>query len=286
MALTSADAAARVAASFPMVPGRARVLDRKVETADTVTLTVEPIDQVLHVVPGQFTMLGVPGAGEAPLSVSGGGTTAGDPVLHTVRDVGGVTHLLASAAVGDLLTVRGPYGTGWAAGAGVGRELVVVAGGIGLAPLRPVLREAVADSARFDRVALLYGARSPVDVLYADEVEQWRAAGVEVEVTVDYATPGWPGRVGLVTALLGRAVHDPARTLALVCGPEVMMRLVAAHLVAAGVAAERVRVSLERNMHCGVGLCGHCQLRELFLCVDGPVLPWSRVGDLLSVREL
>lgn len=281
-----ADAAARVEPASPMVPGRARVLERRVETADTVTLTIEPLDGLLQVDPGQFTMLGVPGAGEAPLSVSGGGTAAGEPVLHTVRDVGGVTHLLASATVGDLLTVRGPYGTGWAAEAGAGGDLVVVAGGIGLAPLRPVLRAAVARRADFGRVALLYGARSPAEVLYAGELEQWRDAGVEVEVTVDVATRGWTGRVGLVTPLLDRAVHEARRTLALVCGPEVMMRLVAARLVEAGVPADRVRVSLERNMHCGVGLCGHCQLRELFLCVDGPVLAWSRVGDLLSVREL
>ena len=135
-------------------------------------------------------------------------------------------------------------------------------------------------------MVLLYGTRSPEDVLFADELKRWENLGVEVLITVDYGTPAWDGRVGLVTTLIKRAGFDPHSSLALVCGPEVMMRFTATALIERGVRPERVRVSLERNMRCGVGLCGHCQYRELFICLDGPVLPYARVADLLGTREL
>ncbi len=275
------------AAGTPMVPRRFRVARRRLDTRDTVTLTLEPEDGVpMPFEPGQFTMIGAFGVGEVPISISG------DParphlLQHTVRDVGAVTHRLAAAGAGDVLTVRGPYGTGWSVGEAEGGDVVIVAGGIGLAPLRPAILQVLANRDRYAQVALLYGTRSPEDVLFSRELESWRGRfDIDVDVTVDYGPPAWRGRVGLVTSLIQRAGFDAPRSTALVCGPEVMMRQVAAALTDRGVPAPRVRLSLERNMRCGVGLCGHCQLRHLIVCVDGPVIGYDRVEPLLALREV
>jgi NAD(P)H-flavin reductase len=284
--MTCTDQAAARPAVNAMVPRPFRLVDRRQDTADTFTVLLEPADGVeLPFEPGQFTMLSAFGVGEVPISVSGAAHVTG-PLQHTVRDVGSVTHALARAAVGDVLGVRGPYGTGWDVTDGRGGDVVVVAGGIGLAPLRPAVLEVLADREQYGRVVLLYGARSPEDLLFTEELADWKRQGVEVLVTVDHASPSWHGRVGLVTALIPRAHYDPVTTLALVCGPEVMMRHVATALLADGVPAGQVRVSLERNMRCGIGLCGHCQYREFFVCLDGPVLPYARVSGLLGTREV
>ena len=269
-----------------MVPRPFRLVERRQDTADTFTLMLEPAESdPLGFVPGQFMMLSVFGVGEVPISVSGAAHVAG-PLQHTVRDVGAVTHALSRASVGDVLGVRGPYGTSWDVAHGQGKDVVFVAGGIGLAPLRPAVLEVLSHRDKYRRVVVLYGTRSPDDLLFADSLADWRDQGVEVLVTVDYGPPSWTGRVGLVTTLIPRAGFDPKYTLALVCGPEVMMRRSAMALVERGVRPDSIRVSLERNMRCGVGLCGHCQFRELFICVDGPVLPYARVADLLGFREV
>lgn len=270
-----------------MLPRPFRVTRRRRDTADTVTLSLAPVDgDPLRFEPGQFTMLGAFGVGEVPVSISGDPDRP-DLLRHTIRDVGGVTRSLAAARTGEVLTVRGPFGTAWDALDGAGGDVVIVAGGIGLAPLRPAVLQVLARRERFGRVHLLYGGRSEPELLYRRELETWRGRfDVDVQVTVDHGTPGWRGHVGLVTTLLQRARYDPATTLALVCGPEVMIRHVAAGLTDRGVPAGRIRVSLERNMRCGVGLCGHCQLRELFVCVDGPVLGYHRVAGLMSLREV
>lgn len=268
-----------------MTPRPFLVRERRQDTRDTATYVLEPRDGVpLAFSPGQFTMLGELGLGEVPISISG--DPASPLLVHTIRDIGGVTHALLQAQVGDVLEVRGPYGTGWSVDDARGADVLVVAGGIGLAPLRPALLDVLAHRDEFRRVALLYGARSPEDRLYPAELERWSESGIDVACIVDHGTPDWSGRVGLVTSLVPGARVDPASTLALVCGPEVMIRHVARSLVDLGVAPERVRVSLERNMKCGVGLCGHCQLRGLFVCTDGPVLPYPVVAPLLAVREV
>jgi len=269
-----------------MVPRPFRLADRRQDTADTFTIMLEPTDGVpLEFIPGQFTMLSAFGVGEVPISVSSSAHVAG-PLQHTIRDVGAVTHALANTSVGDVVGVRGPYGTGWEVTDGAGGDVVLVAGGIGLAPLRPAVLEILHHRERYSRVVLLYGTRSPADVLYTEELRRWDSLGVEVLVTVDYGTPEWMGRVGLVTTLIKRAGFDPRATLALICGPEVMMRFTAAALIDRGVRPQKIRVSLERNMRCGVGLCGHCQYRELFVCLDGPVLPFDQVTGLIGIREL
>jgi anaerobic sulfite reductase subunit B len=272
------------AAADSAVPVRYRVVARGEETADTATLTLEPVDApIAPVRAGQFTMLYAFGVGEVAISVSG---TPGDrQLVQTLRAVGAVTRAVHAARPGAMLGVRGPFGTDWRVAEAAGRDLVVVAGGIGLAPLRPVLRQALADRDRYDRLVLLVGARTPDDLIYRAELADWRRRGVEVEITVDRPTAGWDGHVGLVTALIPHAVQAPDDTVGFVCGPELMMRFSAEAMVARGVPADRVRVSLERNMQCGEALCGHCQLGPLLLCRDGPIVDYGRVADLVTVRE-
>ena len=269
-----------------MVPRPFRVEGVRRDTHDTVTLDLRPLDGAgLRFGPGQFTMVQAFGVGEVPISVSG---DPSDPrcLVHTIRDVGGVTRTLCAVAQGDVLGVRGAFGRGWDVTDGRGGDVVMVAGGIGLAPLRPAIMAVLRDREAFGRVTVLYGARTPAEMLYGTDLEEWAALGIDVAVTVDQADPSWPGRVGVVTELVPGARFDPAGTLALVCGPEVMMRYAADALTARGVPAGRVRLSVERNMQCGVGLCGHCQLREYLVCVDGPVFELDRVRPQLGVREL
>ena len=229
-------------------------------------------------------MLYAPGIGEVPISISGTGPDFG--LVQTVRAVGAVTRALCSCAPGKVIGVRGPYGTAWNVAGAVGDDLLIVAGGIGLAPLRGALLSALGNGARFRRIVVLIGARSPAELVFGQELGGWRRGGAEVEVTVDQAMEGWAGHVGVVTQLIGYADIDPARTTALICGPEVMMRLTARKLHSLGIPAQRIRVSLERNMRCGVAECGHCQLGPLLLCRDGPVVSYEVAAPLLAIREL
>jgi len=255
------------------------------ETADTFTLELDAAARGgFAFEPGQFNMLYGFGAGEAAISISG---DPGHPerLVHTVRRVGSVTQVLSRVKRGDLLGVRGPFGRGWPLADARGKHLVIVAGGIGLAPLRPVLLHALAHRQELASVTLAYGARTPADVLYPKELARW-AKRARVEVTVDRSDPAWVGHTGVVTKLLADLVRAPASTLALLCGPEVMMRFAARELMALGVPESSVVISAERSMKCGVGLCGHCQLGPYLLCRDGPTFRYDRIASLLTVREL
>ncbi|MFJ4201181.1 FAD/NAD(P)-binding protein [Streptomyces sviceus] len=265
------------------VPVPYRVVDRRRETSESVTLWVEPLAEALDdFVPGQFAMVHCFGRGEIPLSVSSVQATGG--LAHTVRSVGAVSAGLCQARTGDVLGLRGPYGTGWEPERARGRDIVVVAGGIGLAPLRPLILSALAEPESYGRVSVLIGARTPADLIAREEPELWRTA--YSGVTVDRPDADWRGDVGVVTQLLDRAPFEPADTCAFVCGPEPMIRATARDLARLGVPPERIRVSLERNMRCATGHCGHCQLGPLLVCRDGPVVGWDRAEPLLSVREL
>jgi len=272
------------------LPHPYRVASRRVDTGDTVTLELAYDDTPLPAfAPGQFAMLTAYGIGEAPISLSGlpeaGGGSA-RRLTHTLRAVGAVTRALHAAAPGAVLGVRGPFGTSWDVPSAAGHDVVIVAGGIGLAPVRPVLQAVLAGRSRYGEIVLLVGARTPADLLYRDELRLWAAAGVQVGVTVDRPSDGWTGHVGVVPALIPAARFDPGRTVAFVCGPEVMMRFTARALLDRGVPASRLRVSLERNMRCGMGWCGHCQLGPLLLCRDGPVVDYARAEPLMTIREL
>jgi anaerobic sulfite reductase subunit B len=279
-------------AAEPMVPVPYRVVAHRRESADVATISLLPASGAPPAFrAGQFNMLTAYGVGEAAVSVSSAPGVPG-PLLHTVRDVGPVTHTLVRARPGGVVGVRGPFGTDWgvedlvAVGGPTG-DVVVVAGGIGLAPLRGALHQLVGAARRAGgRVFALVGARTPDQVVFAGDLDAWRAAGAHVAVTVDVGTPGWHGDVGLVTALLDGAGFDPPRTTALLCGPEVMMRFTARALVDLGVDPAGIRVSLERAMRCGIGWCGHCQLGPWLLCRDGPVLDYAgEVARQLDVRE-
>jgi anaerobic sulfite reductase subunit B len=271
--------------SAPVLPARYQVVERQEETRDTVTLWLRPVDQPIpEYRPGQFTMLYAPGIGEVPISISGTAPDFG--LVQTVRAVGAVTRALCSCAPGKVIGVRGPYGTDWNVASAAGDDLLIMAGGIGLAPLRGALLSALGHRERYRRVVVLAGARSPEELVFARELGEWRRDGAEVAVTVDQAAAGWTGDVGVVTQLIGRADIDSARTTALICGPEVMMRITARELRVLGVPAARIRVSVERNMRCGVAECGHCQLGPLLLCRDGPVISYEVAMPLLAIREL
>jgi NAD(P)H-flavin reductase len=269
-----------------MLPARYVVAHRTIETHDSVTLVLEPVDSPLPpFLPGQFTMIYVPGIGEIAVSISG--DPSGSALVQTVRAVGAVSSAIHDAQPGRVLGLRGPFGTDWDLPGAEGADLVLVAGGIGLAPLRPVLLGALANRARYGRITLVLGARAPAEFPYREQIRAWATRpDLTVVSTVDHPTPGYRGRVGLVTAPLAEVELDPARTVAFLCGPEVMIRFSAELLRGRGVPADRIRLSLERNMKCGIGLCGHCQLGPLLLCRDGPVVHYGQAEALMSVKEL
>ena len=271
----------------PMRPVPFRVRSCSRETHDTHTLVLEPPrGQPLAFAPGQFNMLYAFGVGEVPISISGDPARP-EALVHTIRAVGTVTRGLQKLGRGDVVGVRGPFGTPWPVEAAKGRDLVLVAGGIGLAPLRPALHHVLLHRSLYGRVALLYGARTPRDLLFARELREWRGRfDLEVEVTVDRADLAWQGAVGVVTKLIERCPFDPANATAFVCGPEVMIRFTAMALEQRGLPDDSIFVSVERNMKCGVGLCGHCQFGPFFVCRDGPVLPYDAVRGLFGVREV
>lgn len=272
----------------PMLPAPYRVTARTAETHDSATLCLEPVDAALPpFAPGQFAMLYATGVGEVAISISDV-APGDDPVLtHTIRDVGAVSRALHDAGEGSVVGVRGPFGLGWDVSTAAGQDIVIVAGGVGLAPLRPVVREVLAHRSDYGLVVLIAGARRPSEFLYRDELAEWAARpDIDVELCIDTPAAGWDGHIGFVTESLRRMLLAPERTVAFLCGPEPMMRFSADLLLRRGLPADRIRVSLERNMKCGVALCGHCQLGPLLICRDGPVVTWQQAAPLLAVREL
>lgn len=271
-----------------MLPYLFRIRTRKQETRDTFTLELEPVEPrfEFEFLPGQFNMIYVFGVGEVPISISG------DPrrknrITHTTRMVGTVTKAMGKLRKGDILGIRGPFGTSWPIDKYTGHDIVIVGGGIGLAPLRPVIYYVLSNREKYNRAVLLYGARTPEDILYKNEIEEWKSRfDFEVYVTVDRGTDEWRGNVGVVTTLIPGAPFDPLNAVAFVCGPEVMMRFTALELMKRGIKESNIFISMERNMKCGICLCGHCQLGPVFVCKDGPVFSYSQVKDLILKREV
>lgn len=271
----------------PMLPLKARIVDRKQETADTFTFELELEDgSGFTFEPGQFNMLYAFGTGEVPISISGTpGTTR--QIVHTIRDVGAVTSVLHGLQVGDEVGLRGPFGTRWPIEESKGKDIVVAAGGIGLAPIRPVIRHVMANRGDYGRFIILYGTRTPNDILFPDELGQWKSnLDVEVWVTVDRADRRWRGNVGVITTLVTGAGFEPDKVAAFVCGPEIMMHFVIVSMNRLGVENDQIHVSMERNMQCAIGRCGHCQYGPEFICKDGPVYRFDQIKDLFSIRQL
>jgi NAD(P)H-flavin reductase len=273
--------------SDPFVPSVYRVAGVHRELPDTVTLMLAPTSgSKPSFEPGQFNMLYAFGVGEVPISMSAMAEDDG-VFVHTVRDVGAVSGALVRLEPGAPVGVRGPFGSHWPVREAEGADVVIVAGGLGLAPLRPAIHVILANRLRYKRVVILAGSRKPDDLLFKEDLEEWRRRlDVDIDVTVDHADVDWRGNVGVVPALIPRAGFDPRETTALICGPEVMMRFTVTALRHAGVAPERIYLSMERNMKCAIGLCGHCQFGPNFICKDGPVMRYDRIADIFAVREL
>ncbi|NIO41478.1 MAG: Ni/Fe hydrogenase subunit gamma [Burkholderiales bacterium] len=268
-----------------ILPTVARVRRRCPEGPQIWTLEIEAVDgEALQFAPGQFNMLTAFGIGEVPVSMSGD-PRPGMPLLHTVRAVGPVSSALASLSAGDMFGLRGPFGNGWPMKKAERRDVIVLAGGLGIAPLRPAIYHLLAKRERYRKILILYGSRSPEDILFSHDLDRWRRQ-IEVGVTVDHAGEHWRGHVGVVTTFISRANFDPNNTVAMVCGPELMMTFAVASLQDAGVADDFIFLSMERNMKCAVGLCGHCQLGTALVCRDGPVFGFDQVRHMLAIREI
>lgn len=271
----------------PSVPETYRVAHARHELDGVVTLEIEPLSGACPAfLPGQFNMLYAFGIGEAAISISAQ-TSHGNRFIHTVRNVGAVSAALTSMEAGAILGLRGPFGAGWPVTEAEGSDVVIVAGGLGLAPLRPVIHAILARRERYGRVTILIGCRSPADILYRHELEKWRQRlDLAIDVTVDHADTGWRGNVGVVPSLVPRILFDANDSYAFICGPEVMMRFTASALREAGLSRCNIYLSMERNMKCATGLCGHCQFGPFFVCKDGPVLRLDQISSILSVREI
>jgi NAD(P)H-flavin reductase len=275
-------------ATEPMLPMLYRVVRRRRETADTFSLEVVPAAGAggFAFAPGQYNMLYAFGVGEVPISISGDQAQKGT-LVHTIRAVGAVSQPLTRLRPGDLMGVRGPFGSRWPVAEAQESDMVIVAGGLGLAPLRPAIYYILNHRAEYGNVELIYGARTPQDLLYRRDLERWRGRfDMRVHVTVDSASSDWRGNVGVVTNIIPRARFDPEHTVALICGPGVMMRFTVQELLNRGVALGNIFVSLERNMKCGLGLCGHCQLGPVFICKDGPIFSYEFIKPWFEKREV
>ncbi|MCA8998249.1 MAG: FAD/NAD(P)-binding protein [Planctomycetaceae bacterium] len=266
---------AKICAVFEEVPG-----------IKTYELELEPagVRDEYRFQPGQFNMVYLPGFGESAISIS---SDPGSPgrLLHTVRAVGNVTNALARKQTGDQILLRGPFGSWWPLENCIGQDLIIACGGVGLPPLRPVIYEIVRRRKEFGDVSILYGARRPEDLLFTNEYESWRKAGIQLEVTVDLGNLGWTGHIGVVPTLFERLDVSPAQTSVFTCGPEIMMRFVIQEAQDRGIASERIFLSMERNMNCALGLCGHCQLGPEFICKDGPVFSFDRMEPYFHMED-
>ena len=264
------------------LPREAEVVGRTDESPNTFSLQLRLTDgQPYSSAPGQFNMLYLYGAGEVPISIVGDGNGV---LTHTIRALGRVTRGLQHLRIGDRIGLRGPYGRGWPMREAQGRDVIVVTGGLGCAPSVSIIQYILERRTQYGRLSILQGVKHTDDLIWRGQYETWsQLPNVRVLLAADVASPGWKGHVGLVTALFDQ-VKISAETCAMLCGPEPMMRAAANGLHARGVAADHIHLSMERNMQCAVGHCGHCQFGGQFVCRDGPVFAWPAVRELLGTR--
>jgi NAD(P)H-flavin reductase len=251
--------------SDPMLPAASRIQRVIKETRDSFTIELTPPDDrpEFTFIAGQFNMLYVFGAGEVPISISGNPSEHGT-LVHTVREVGTVTRAMGAMKRGATVGIRGPFGVGWGVEKAVGKSIVIIAGGIGLAPLRPVIYHILEHRDKYEGVTILYGARTPAEMLFEREVRRWK----------DRST------------LIEQASLDPSNTVAMLCGPEIMMRFSIAELRKRGIRRRNILFSMERNMKCAVGFCGRCQYGPNFVCKDGPVFSYDHLETLFRSQEV
>lgn len=269
-----------------MAPGKAEIVRVVPETPDTKTFYFK-VDEGLveQPKPGQFTEICVPGVGEAPVSICG--YEEHGIIVQTIRSVGALTDYLFKLSKGSLVGIRGPYGKGWPIERLVGKDVLIVAGGIGLAPLRGVILEIEKNREKYGKLTILYGARTPGLLLYRYEFDRYREIpSTELLLTVDHPDETWRGNVGVVTELISMARINVDKTISLVCGPEIMMRFTVKALEEVGFKENQIYLSLERRMKCGIGLCGHCQVGPYFVCKNGPVFPYWLIKKYFWVDEI
>ncbi len=270
----------------PMTPVFLPIRNKRMDTKDIVSFELDASEISWDsFLPGQFNMLYVFGVGEIPISISG------DPAIrpqitHTVRAVGPVSRALADLKDGDMVGLRGPFGGSWPVGESKGRDVVIMAGGLGLAPLRPLVYSIVNNRDDYGEVSLLYGTRDPGVILFQEELDGFRKSSIQVGVTVDRAESDWKGHVGGITTLLSVMHFNSDNVVANLCGPEIMMRFGAMALEYSGVTTDRIYISMERNMKCGIAACGHCQFGPTFMCREGPVYRYDKVQQILNIREI
>jgi NAD(P)H-flavin reductase len=272
----------------PMTPMWAELVDVTHEAPGVSTYWLNFVDSGVQVAysfgPGQFNILSVPGYGEAAISISSNMTDK-EKVGHTIRLAGNVTNAISRLKIGDAVGVRGPFGSTWPILESKGKDIYMAAGGIGLPPLRPAIYHIMQNRADYGKVVVLYGARTPQDLQFPEEYEAWRAADIDVMVTVDRADESWAGTVGVVPLLFYHLRMDPQNSVAFTCGPEIMMRFVVYEALARRIPGENIFASFERNMKCGFGSCGHCQLGPYFVCKDGPVFSYQQLEPYFNVEE-
>lgn len=269
----------------PLLPKKARIMDLRRETEDVLTFKLKVEEGDFKFKSGQFNMVSALGVGEAAISISSAPTE--EPIFnHTVRAIGSVTSYLHTLGIGDCVGIRGPYGTHWPMDDARGKDLLIVAGGIGLAAVKSAIEEALARREEYGKITILYGARTPKDMLYVYDYERWSSIpGTELLLTVDRADDGeWKGNVGVVTTLFEKIEVDPSRTVAMICGPEIMMRFTLIELIKIGLPYNAIFLSLERRMKCGLGQCGHCMLGPKFVCKDGPVFSYDTIEPFFGKR--
>jgi NAD(P)H-flavin reductase len=274
-------------AADPMIPEKMRVKKFFWETEEVYTLVLEPEEpgREMRFRPGQFNMLYAFGTGESAISISSDSSKTGT-ITHTIHRVGTVTNVLSHLKKGDIIGLRGPFGSHWPVEEAKGKDVCIVCGGIGLAPLRTSIYYILKHRKKYGKVSILYGARTPRDLLYRVELEEWaNKHDVHIEITVDRADSTWRGQVGVVTTLFDFIKCDPKQTIAMVCGPELMMKYAIDELINRGMSDDSIYLSMERNMKCAVGFCGHCQFGPNFICKDGPVFNFSSIKNIFDIGE-
>ena len=268
-----------------MLPVPFEIIKTTRETKDTFNIELKPENE-FKFIPGQFNMLYLFGVGEVPISISGDPDKP-EKLIHTIRNVGTVTNLISKLKKNDVIGVRGPFGNPWPVEHSKGKDMLIIAGGLGLAPVRPLIYQILNHREEFDNVTILYGAREPKGIIFEKELHKWRSRfDIEVELTVDFSASSWHGNIGVITSLIKRLNIVPDKAIAMICGPEIMMRFSALELENKGVKSENIYLSMERNMKCAIGFCGHCQFGSEFVCKNGPVFPYKRIKNLLTIREL
>ena len=286
--MTASPAPAVVREDELLRPSWAEIVDIKQEAEGISTYWLDFVDQELQnnfrFQPGQFNMLYLPGYGESAISISSDPEASGQ-LGHTIRFVGNVTRAFSRLRPGARVGVRGPFGTSWPMESSKGKDIVLATGGIGLAPLRPVIYSILNHRQEYGRVTLVYGARTPRDLLYTDEFEAWEQQDINTIITVDRADETWRGHVGVVPMQFYRLRIKPEQTAVFSCGPEIMMRFVVYEALARRIPPEEIYLSLERNMKCGQGFCGHCQLGPFFICKDGPVYDYATLEPFFQVED-